>query len=681
MAEKPTESRMEDAAAGPGAALALLGDRFVIDPKAPIPELDSPTAKAYTAEDQQDMPRPVYALVCASGLPVRGKIAHQLRGSNISGLANIIDFEAIFWPPAGQHCMIVILERPLGGCLMPHGDNKVVRIDEHDLGRVFLGPIAETLRKFSSYNLTHRSIRPSNIFFTDEKRQQVVLGECVTAPPGFNQPTVFETIERGLADPAGRGEGTVADDIYALGVSIVFVLLGYNPLGKASEDDILYPKIEHGSYAALCGNHKVPLSMLGPLRGMLSDNPAERWGLETLKLWTSGRQITPIQGKGASKANAPFNFAGQDHISPRTLARALSSDEREAVGVIRSGRLGLWLRRHMSKSNTADALSAIFKEETGVQSRAPQSDSYLVARACMVLDPGGPLRYKGLSFTYDGLGPTLAVELLRQGNNQLGAEVIIRDLPAAWLGMQVVYTPELSAWERNVAQLRGFLQVNGMGYGIERCLYELNPDMPCQSPLLAKHYVAKIGDILSALEEAAKEADSKAKPMDRHIAAFIATHFGENIDPHLKALAAPNEETFLIGMVSLLAFLQWRFKVDSLYGLASWVGGLLQPVVNTYHSRTIRRQIEREIPKLVRKGSLPDLFDLIDNPEKRREDISDFKIACGQFAEAEAEIKEIESGETADTKSMELAGQKHSSTVSVLIGMVSIVIFAIARIW
>ncbi|MDP6885104.1 MAG: ABC transporter permease subunit, partial [Rhodospirillales bacterium] len=61
-----------------------------------------------------------------------------------------------------------------------------------------------------------------------------------------------------------------------------------------------------------------------------------------------------------------------------------------------------------------------------------------------------------------------------------------------------------------------------IGYGIERCLYELNPGLPCQSPHLNHDYVTRIRDLLPALDETANRVSEKTLPIDRHIAAFIA---------------------------------------------------------------------------------------------------------------------------------------------------------------
>jgi hypothetical protein len=64
-----------------------------------------------------------------------------------------------------------------------------------------------------------------------------MLGECVSETSGVSQPAIFEPIERAMALPTGRGEGTPPDDMFALGVTAhIFDDFGYQRLfpGKAS---------------------------------------------------------------------------------------------------------------------------------------------------------------------------------------------------------------------------------------------------------------------------------------------------------------------------------------------------------------------------------------------------------------------------------------------------------------
>ena len=72
--------------------------------------------------------------------------------------------------------------------------------------------IIEGLEQLSNRGVTHRSLRHDNLFFSDETREKVVLGDFVSTSAGFDQPVVYETIERGMADEGGRGSGLLGAD-------------------------------------------------------------------------------------------------------------------------------------------------------------------------------------------------------------------------------------------------------------------------------------------------------------------------------------------------------------------------------------------------------------------------------------------------------------------------------------
>ena len=82
---------------------------------------------------------------------------------------------------------------------------------------------------------------------------QIVLGPNVTSPPGYDQQPIFEPLDRAMAQPNGRGLGNSSDDIYALGINIILAFLGYNPVAKISDEDLIKHRLENGSYNAICG--------------------------------------------------------------------------------------------------------------------------------------------------------------------------------------------------------------------------------------------------------------------------------------------------------------------------------------------------------------------------------------------------------------------------------------------
>ncbi len=667
MAEAATVART-GAPPREGSDVGILRDRFTVYPARPLAHLDLPSANAFVAEDRRDPSYKLFALIGAPGLPPRTGALAALKGMTGRGLLPLIDYGPVFWAPLGRKCMAAIYEQPLGGRVSDLIASEKLRVSEHEIARRVIGPLFAALRSFSELGIAHREIRPSNMFFMDEARENIVLGDCAIVPPGFDQPILFSTIENGLAGPGGRGEGELRDDIYALGVSIIAILFDELPAAKLSDDDLLAAKIENGSSGALSNGVRIPLSLLEPLRGMLTDQIDERWGFDQIDGWMNGRKMTPMQRRASAKTDVPLTFAGYTHFTARTLAHGMAQHVGEAAKFLRETDLDTWVRRALADPEAADRVKTAIDQARANPNAPTSSDDHLVARVVMALDPKGPIRYKGVSYLPTGFGSALAVELLRRGEAQALVETIAREYPAAWYSHPANFGPETPTATRTFTQIRTHLQNNDFGFGVERCLYEFNPSLPCQSPLVVEEYVTRIEELLPALDRAASRVDPKSRPIDRHIAAFIAARFHQNIDPHLKALASPRSETSLIGMLSLLALVQWRLKLEGLLGLAGWIGGLLGPAINVFHSRSTRREIEKEIPRLVRQGSLPEMFNLIDSADKRRQDHDGYIAAQAGFAAAEAEIREVEGGGREQSRAM-TRGQQTSAVISLVIAV------------
>ena len=492
---------------------------------------------------------------------------------------------------------------------------------------------------------------------------------------------LFEPIDRSMAGRGGRGEGSLPDDIYALGVTFVVLILGYNPVGNISDEQMLAAKMLQGSHAAICGNARIPIPLLEPLRGMLNDTVDERWGLEELSGWLEGQKQPSLKQIPIVKSDFPYHYEGHDHYSPRTLARSLSRHRETALKVINDDALVGWLRKGVGDANRADGIKATIDTAALHKDDPEGSDEFVIAKACMVLDPQAPIRCKGFSFMPDGYGPALANEFLQRGTAEIPVEILKLDLPLIWYSFQRSVFAGASVQQAEYIKLRGYLSINEPGYGFERCLYEINPSMPCQSEFIVKDYIFNIDDLLLALDAASNHIDTSTSPMDAHIAAFIAARFEEDIHPHLKALASPTQETATVGLLSLLAFLQWKLRVNALFGLSSWVAGLLGPAINTYYSRTTRRAIEREIPRLVRKGSLPELFDLIDNAENRRTDSDGYEAAATEYAAAEYEIRDTEgTGSERQTKA-ERTGKQSAAVLSIVLMFIVVSVLFIAEMF
>lgn len=664
-----------------GSGPVVLKDRYMLDTATPLPEFDSPSAKAYLVEDRRDLGLKLFALICSPEVPTRIGAIRLQKDSEVSGRLDLIDWDVIYWPPLGQRTMAIIFEQPQGGRVLHRLARKEAKITEYDVPRKLAEPLANILQAISSKENAHRAVRPDNIFFRDEDMTEIIIGENVSSPPGYDQPTIFEPIERAMADPAGRGVGSSRDDIFALGVTIGILILGHNPVAKVKDDDLIRARLEQGSYNVIFGDSRVPLPLLEPLRGMLNDDPSARWDYNEISNWLTGQRTNAAKKTPALKADSTFPFRGKEYVSVRSLAWHFSQKPHDAAKAAGQETFEVWLKRSLGNEEMADAVKGLMQNAKFHKDGYQGTEEYVTCQLCMILDPTGPIRYKSASFMPDGFGPMAAKQMLHQNDAPLISDILSYDIISAWLNHQPTLFPGTSELRANFVTLKGFLAIKDIGYGIERVLYEINPSLPCHSPLITQDYVLLIEHILPALDKAANNADTNQRPVDRHIAAFIAARFDQDIHPHLKAMASSARDTSIVGLLSLYAFLQWKLREQQLLGLSSWVGGLLGPAINSYHNRITRGDIEKEIPRLVRKGSLPELFDLVDNAERRKEDRDGYAEAKAEWMSAEEEVKDIEgAGDERITKA-ERAGQQAAAVIAIVITLTMVTVLLILQTW
>lgn len=680
MANEATAASVQEAPKTGGGAPVLQG-RYTVYPDKPLPELNTPTAHAFLAEDRRDPQRPLFALVCRPNLPPRTSVMRALKGVQSPGLLQLVEWGPLFWAPAGRQCMTVVYDRPMGGRVMATLGAEIRRYDDWEVSKKLVAPLTAALRELGARGVTHRAIRPTNMFYMTGDRDSIVLGDCVTAPPGFDQPVLCETIEAGMAHHAARGSGHFSDDMYSLGVSLVLLLLGRNPAAHLDETTILMQKIAIGTYPALVGEERLPIGSIEVLRGLVCDDVEERWTIESLDLWLSGRRLSPIQAKLPKRAQRVFHFNGKEYTSARDVGVAFSRHWDEAIPVVLEGKLELWLRRSLEDQGKADGVAAAVRNVTGSLSDRRAASDVMLAKVCMVLDPTAPIRYKGFHAMPDGFGPALALMVAEQRDLSRITECIMREVPKLWLGEREKYSPENTLMEQSFRELRDFLKSPLVGAGLERCLYVLNETLPNQSPLLAEDYVIEIRELLSALDRAAKKADHKSWPCDRHVVAYMACYLNYDISKQLHALNDPDPAMSALGMLNLFAILQWRLGPQELYGLTSWVGGLLGPVINSYNSRERRRALEREIPRLVRQGSLLELYRFVDAPDERQKDAEGFAWAQAEWAAADQEIKDLEGAKDMRDETGVRVGKQTAAMVSVLIALATLTVLAIMRVW
>src|SRR3546814_10635321 len=99
--------------------------------------------------------------------------------------------------------------------------------------------------------------------------------------------------------------------------------------------------------------------MVEVLRGLLCDDPEERWRHDDLQLWLSGRHLSPKQALLPPKAARLFPFEGEEYNNASALSYAMGRNWTAALQEIKSPELERWIRRSLSDDRRAAAVSAV----------------------------------------------------------------------------------------------------------------------------------------------------------------------------------------------------------------------------------------------------------------------------------------------------------------------------------
>ena len=658
----------------PGQELTL-GGRYRIHPDKPLPSYDTPAATAVEASDLRSSSRRMMALVCKPGLVPRLDIIPQLSRLTRLPMINPVDAGPVGWPEPGGRRFVVLFDGVAGEPLQTSLDQDFAPLREDQVFYKVIKPIVPALKELSNRSIRHRAIRADNLFYSDAAQQSAVLGECVSSPPGFCQPVIYEPIDTGMANPAGRGQGAYGDDLYALGVLIVVLLHGGNPVKGMSDEELIATKISHGSYAALVRDQRLSLRMIEPLRGLLCDEPRERWTMQELELWVGGRQLSPKQPMLPPKANRTIAFNGAEHLTRAALSHAMGCHWAEAGRLVRGGELESWLKRSYGDEDGA-------KIVRGLQSGAGENDKSedrMISGALTVLNPAHPLRYRNISARIDGLGTLLAVNY---GNTAFRADftdMMQAKLPQFYLQAMAGKGPDLVPLMKTFEMISYFMERPQIGNGLERALYEANRGWPCQSPLIADDYVCELEDLLPALERAVRRGTAGETLVDHHIAGFCAARGKTLADTVTRNLVPTVEDpTACLGVLALYAEVQKATGRARRYpALTAFLAAMMTPVIEGYHNRAVRERLSREVERVGGQGDPIALLAVLDDPQEQHEDSTGFSEAQRQYALLENSINWLTEGGLTASEHVMAKSRQAATFVSAMIASATVVVLAI----
>lgn len=613
----------------------LIAGRYAVDLSTPMPAAAGGMA-AFAATDRTTGDMAFIAVQVHKQAPAR---AHALQTLNRPFDGLLIPLAHGRAPaPAGQTGYYVICRAPPGPPLAA----QLQAWPEPMLLDQFLRPAALVLEQLHAAGLTHRALRPNNIFQA-APGHPVVLGQAWAGPPAFHQPAVFEPPYSGVCLPAGRGTGSIADDVYALGVVLLTLALGRTPLAGLDDATVVRRKLELGSHAALVGSERLPPIIADLLRGMLAEDPEHR-PTPTLLLDPAVARGRRVAARPPRHAQRSLTIAGIEAWDARTLAHAIARKPDQGLHALRNGTAVLWLRREVGDAGLAARIEELLRHRVAeFGTEETRSDTMLTMRAVSLLDPLAPLCWRGLNLWPDGLGPALvaAQESNSTAMTQL-EELVAVEATTVWASAHVDRCdyPMLRVEAR---QNRAWLQTRGLAGGLSRLLYALNPRLPCLSPLVGGYWVSRLADILPALEQTIA-ANPSLRPMDAQVAAFIAARTERGLDAELNALAAPKPDVAAAAQLRLLAQMQARLHGQPLPALARWMAEQMEPLVAQWRNRARRAELEQRLQDLAQAGLLMPMLALVEDAADRAADAQGAQAAAEELARIDQELAAITAG-------------------------------------
>lgn len=653
--------------------VVMLGADIEIYTGRPLENLASFETRAFEAYDKRYGTTHL-ALLCGRAAAPRVTALGSYKNLKCPHLLRLVEAGIVNWTPENRQLFAFIFDMPPVKRLLPAGAARGIKIPDERIVSALIQPGVSALSALANADFVHGAMSPENIFMSGANGiETALIGECLTSMPFLRVNAAFETIERAMAQPSGRGRGTIKNDLYTFGASIAVALKGYNPFAGKSLQQIIHDKIEHGSYSCFIGGERLPSALTEFLRGVLHDDEKGRWTLDDVMQWVEGRRLSGKQSHTAMNAARPFVFREQKFWDMRTLAMSFAENVQDAATVMEKDQFDLWIKRNFDDKDTELRLEKIWSREDGkVKER-------MVANVCMALDPQAPVRYKGLSVFPQGVGAALAQTMAKNEDVQAYAELISMQFLSNWINQRFEEVQDAAGLMSQLEKSRNFITQKMPGYGIERAVYLLNAETVCLSPLLKNYFVLNPGQLLLALEDIAARPDRPETVLDRHMIAFLSVRDAKMVDPHLGHIISHDVGYQTIGLLRTLAAIQRRFQLGPLPALGKWALSLIGPAIDKYNDRDLRKELGQKVSQISDAGNFGQILEVVDSPAVVQDDLHRFSLARHEHVMLMREKQGIER-QLVNRRTFGLAtGRQVAMLISSVLGILCILMTALGH--
>jgi len=609
----------------------------------PLPLYNIGANKAFRAFSKDSNKTPLIAIICERDLVPRRAAASVYNAIINTTTAKLVLHGGAFWPLAKKELYIFIYFDNLGKPLLKPGEKAALGWKQDDVMPIIVKPMVDLLLDFRDKDFMHGGIRPSNMFDggAQGKPSKVILGDCLSAPASYMQPSLYEPIYRSMTDPIARGKGTSADDLYALGASIAVIMRQNDPMAGLSEEDVLKQKILNGSYSAITGKDRFKGEILELLRGLLHDEPGQRWTIDEVLSWLDGRRLSPKQSSAVKKAPRPFTMGDDRYFVAPLMAMDLEPRIKEVKKSIEDDSLLNWIERSLEDEELSERFQKALIDARQ-QSTGAGHESCLASNISIALDPEAPLRFRGLRLLGDGIGAAMVQAVTLKQSVGSYAEVFLNSLVLNWLAVQNGAVIDVTGLFAKFERCRRYLKTSRFGEGVERAIYVLCPESPCLSETIKDYFVIGADDLLRAYEDLCKKGKAPATFLDLHAVAFLYEKHQKIIEPYLYDLNTHESHRVIGANLKCLAAIQKRYDMDHMPAIAKIMAPRLQVVIKRYHDRRVQEKLKESVVEFQSTGDLVKIAAIFENVEVSKKDFTSFRKAMVEYTKIEKERQTLE---------------------------------------
>ena len=276
---------------------------------------------------------------------IKKELMRIIQNFNMEMVVKITDYGKTY--VEGKNRDYELMEYLRGGTLADYDLNS----DYNQFRRIAL-QCAAALAYCHNNNIIHKDIKPGNYFFRDEAHREVVLGDfgissiiedegrlhrtTQARTPVYAAPEMYNDVID------GEVEITPAADYYSLGITLMTLWLGENPL--VQNERVMMRKKNEGRLPRI---NELPDRVKMIVQGLTAVNPASRWGYNEVERWFLGEDVkvdisSPLLKYRSFIVDPERNLVA-DNV--HELIPLLMDNERLATSYLYNGRIPGWLEQ------------------------------------------------------------------------------------------------------------------------------------------------------------------------------------------------------------------------------------------------------------------------------------------------------------------------------------------------